>query len=121
MPPPVDPGWGQGRPPHIGGGPIYGGGPVDPGWGQGHPGKPPMPPVGIWPGPPQIGGGPIIPPEKPPERPINRPENPIELPPDQVWPPLTGSIEGGAQWVLIYIPGHGYEWVYLDLGGPKAK
>lgn len=134
-PRPVDPGYGlpgPPYPPHVGGGPVYPGFPVDPGYGQGqappsvwpkppdYP-KPPRPPVGIWPDPkPPRPPGSIWPDPKPPEHPPNRPENPIVLPPDQIWPPLRPGADLGAEWVLIFIPGHGYEWVYIDLGSPKA-
>ena len=116
--PPVDPGWGV-RPPVDPGYGRPGWSPVDPGYGQ------PAPPVGIWPSPPGV-APPIYLPPNIPERPINRPENPIALPPDQIWPPITGGPGGGApdggQWVLIFVPTPPpgkYEWVYLDLGGPK--
>jgi hypothetical protein len=47
------------------------------------------------------------------------PANPIALPPDQIYPPLPPGSTFPGQWVLIYAPGSGYEWVYLNLGSPK--
>jgi hypothetical protein len=105
-------------PPHVGGGPM------------------PGPPLGIWGGgmPPHVGGGPM--PGQPPgtwpsqghpshpiaipPKPDNKPANPIALPPDHVSPPLPPDAGGGAEWVLIWVPSVGGEWIYVDLGQPKG-
>jgi hypothetical protein len=111
--------WGGGMPPHVGGGPMPG---QPPGiWGGGmppHVGGGPMPgqPPGIWGGAPGYPSHPIIPP-----KPDNKPANPIVLPPEHVSPPLPPDGGSGADWVLVWVPTVGYEWMYIDLGQPKGK
>lgn len=96
---PVDPGWGQGRPPTAGqplprppgGPPQVGGGPAQPPGlpGQGLPGEPPV-----------VGGGPA-------------------LPPGMIWPPLPPGVSGHylALVLIAGMPGGPkYRYVVVDAG-----
>lgn len=94
---PIDPGFGVGRPPSVGGGPIT---------------PPPTPPAG------GIGG-------RPPERPQPGPGDggaevapPIALPPGMIWPPLPEGVHGKylALVLIAGMPGVKYRYVVIDAG-----
>ena len=108
---PIDPGFGQGRPPRPGHLPSYGGGrPTDPDYGvdtgSGSTGPEQLP---VWPiGPDQ--GLPPVP---------GHPLPPIDPPPGTVWPPLPPSVPEGKVIALVAISGIGYRYTVLTVPPPK--
>jgi hypothetical protein len=114
---PVDPGYGQGHPvpPHVGGGPIYR--PPHVGGGPA-PGQPPTDP-GYGQGhplPPHVGGGPATPPGHPDQ---GLPGGggvvmpPIYYPPT-VWPPEGQPKPEGDILLLAWVPNVGLAWIVVD-------
>jgi hypothetical protein len=82
-------------------------GPKPPG-GGGRPTPPIYEPPVVWPGPAPA-----------PPDPPDTVEPPIVIPPN-VWPPLPPDIETGRLWVLAWIQGAGWHWLYCDLSQPKG-
>jgi len=126
---------------HVGAKPPGGGQhPVDPGYGQGHPlpphvgGGPAEPPATVWPPPAhpdnELPGSPPphgpggggerpdhgLPGGPPPHADIDPPET---APPGTIWPPTQPGEpplppQSQDQWVLIWIPGHGYKFMKIE-------
>jgi hypothetical protein len=102
---PIDPGFGVGLPPHVGGGPARPGRPTDPGYGieEGGEVAPPIWELGPDQGLPPVAGHPLP---------------PVDPPPGTVWPPLPPDVEvTGRALVLAAIEGVGYRYIVVDLSG----